>query len=76
MGFAEESQYLYTIFPNASMLMIAYPFIIEGALEELGVYAKCIYNTLRKLKRNSVAVTDILKALMNLPSINAVNSGP
>ncbi|KAK9270446.1 hypothetical protein L1049_026026 [Liquidambar formosana] len=43
----------------------------QGALEELGVYAKCIYKTLRKLKRNAVIVTDILKALMNLPSVNA-----
>ncbi|XP_031283198.1 putative E3 ubiquitin-protein ligase LIN-1 [Pistacia vera] len=42
-----------------------------AALEELGKYAKCIYGTLRKLKRNSVAVTDILKALMNLSSVNA-----
>ncbi|XWS59788.1 hypothetical protein CRYUN_Cryun08bG0151600 [Craigia yunnanensis] len=42
-----------------------------AALEELGKYAKCIYKTLRKLKRNSVAATDILKALMNLPSVNA-----
>lgn len=44
----------------------------QGALEELGVYAKGIYKVLRKLKRNSVVVTDILKALMNLPSVNAM----
>ncbi|KAL5778211.1 hypothetical protein ACOSP7_011137 [Xanthoceras sorbifolium] len=42
-----------------------------AALDELGKYAKCIYGTLRKLKRNSVVVTDILKALMNLSSVNA-----
>ncbi|XVF55313.1 hypothetical protein PTKIN_Ptkin06aG0027300 [Pterospermum kingtungense] len=42
-----------------------------AALEELGKYAKCIYKTLRKLKRNSAVATDILKALMNLPSVNA-----
>ncbi|KAA8537516.1 hypothetical protein F0562_027124 [Nyssa sinensis] len=42
-----------------------------GALDELGVYAKCMYKTVRKLKRNSVMVNDILKALMNLPSVNA-----
>ncbi|KAJ4702129.1 RING-type E3 ubiquitin transferase [Melia azedarach] len=41
------------------------------ALEELGKYAKCIYGTLRKLKKNSSLVTDILKALINLPSVNA-----
>ncbi|CAM8926126.1 unnamed protein product [Rhodiola kirilowii] len=43
----------------------------QGALEELGVYAKSIYNVLRKLKRSSAVVTDILKALINLPSVNA-----
>ncbi|XWS67032.1 hypothetical protein CRYUN_Cryun05aG0251500 [Craigia yunnanensis] len=42
-----------------------------AALEELGNYAKCIRKTLRNLKRNSVAATDILKALMNLSSVNA-----
>ncbi|KAL7175142.1 hypothetical protein ACSBR2_028862 [Camellia fascicularis] len=41
-----------------------------GALNELGVYAKCVYKTLRKLKKNSKMVNDILKALMNLPSVN------
>ncbi|XP_039059934.1 putative E3 ubiquitin-protein ligase LIN-1 [Hibiscus syriacus] len=41
------------------------------AIEELGKYAKCIYKTLRKLKRNSFVATDILKALMNLSSVNA-----
>ncbi|XP_027091219.2 putative E3 ubiquitin-protein ligase LIN-1 isoform X2 [Coffea arabica] len=42
-----------------------------GALNELGVYAKNMYKTLRKLKRNSVVVNDLLKALINLPSIDA-----
>lgn len=42
-----------------------------AALEELGMYAKCIYKTLRKLKKHSVLVADILKALMNLTSVNA-----
>ncbi|OMO97147.1 hypothetical protein COLO4_14846 [Corchorus olitorius] len=43
----------------------------QAALEELGKYAKCIHKTLRKLKRNSVVATDILKALMNLSSVDA-----
>ncbi|XP_022767512.1 putative E3 ubiquitin-protein ligase LIN-1 isoform X2 [Durio zibethinus] len=42
-----------------------------AALEELGKCAKCIYKTLRKLKRNSFVAADILKALMNLSSVNA-----
>ncbi|GMJ08460.1 hypothetical protein HRI_004515200 [Hibiscus trionum] len=42
-----------------------------NAIEELGKYAKCIYKTLRKLKRNSFVAADILKALMNLSSVNA-----
>ncbi|KAF3446786.1 hypothetical protein FNV43_RR11966 [Rhamnella rubrinervis] len=42
-----------------------------AAAKALGVYAKCIYKTLRKLKRNSVVVTDIIKALMNLSSVDA-----
>ncbi|PON93899.1 E3 ubiquitin ligase [Trema orientale] len=41
------------------------------AAKALGVYAKPIYKTLRKLKRNSVVVTDIMKTLMNLPSVDA-----
>lgn len=44
-----------------------------AALEALGVYAKCIYRTLRKLKRNSLVVRDIMEALMNLPSVDAVS---
>ncbi|XP_038714919.1 putative E3 ubiquitin-protein ligase LIN-1 isoform X2 [Tripterygium wilfordii] len=43
-----------------------------AALEEMGKYAKCIYKTLRKLKRHSIVVPDILKALMNLSSIDAM----
>ncbi|KAJ7966871.1 RING-type E3 ubiquitin transferase [Quillaja saponaria] len=41
------------------------------ALQALGAYAKIIYKTLRKLKRYSVVATDIMKTLMNLPSIDA-----
>ncbi|KAG5543008.1 hypothetical protein RHGRI_015935 [Rhododendron griersonianum] len=41
------------------------------ALNELGVYAKCMYKALRKLKRNSTMVNDILKTLINLPSVDA-----
>lgn len=32
-----------------------------------------MYKTLRKLKRNSVVVNDILKTLMNLPAVDAVS---
>lgn len=42
-----------------------------AALEELGKYAKCIYSTLRKLKRSSPVIADVLKSLMNLSSVNA-----
>ncbi|CAK7346186.1 unnamed protein product [Dovyalis caffra] len=42
-----------------------------AALEVLGKYAKCIYRTLRKLKRSSPVITDVLKSLMNLSSVNA-----
>ncbi|XP_077246554.1 putative E3 ubiquitin-protein ligase LIN-1 isoform X2 [Tasmannia lanceolata] len=41
------------------------------ALKELGMYAKGICKTLRKLKRCSVVVADLLKALMSLPSVDA-----
>ncbi|XP_021902519.1 putative E3 ubiquitin-protein ligase LIN-1 isoform X1 [Carica papaya] len=41
------------------------------ALEELGKYAKCIYKALRKLKRNSAVVADVIKALTNMSSVNA-----
>ncbi|KDP36916.1 hypothetical protein JCGZ_08207 [Jatropha curcas] len=42
-----------------------------AALEEMGKYAKCIYKTLRKFKRTSPVITDVLKSLMNLSSVNA-----
>ncbi|KAL3505402.1 hypothetical protein ACH5RR_035243 [Cinchona calisaya] len=42
-----------------------------GALNAMGAYAKNMYKTLRKLKRNSIVVNDLLKALINLPSIDA-----
>ncbi|KAK9946928.1 hypothetical protein M0R45_012367 [Rubus argutus] len=46
-------------------------FVSEpAALEALGVYAKCMYKTLRKLKRSSVVANDIMKALMNLSSVD------
>ncbi|KAK9164469.1 hypothetical protein Syun_005371 [Stephania yunnanensis] len=44
----------------------------QDALKELGMYAKSICKSLRKLKRNSVAVSDIVTALINLPSVNAI----
>lgn len=46
-------------------------FSDPALLEELGKYAKSIYKGVRKLKTNSVVVTDILKALMNISSVNA-----
>lgn len=39
----------------------------------MAVYAKSIWKTLRKLKRSCTVVHDIMKALMNLPSIDAVS---
>ncbi|KAK1419737.1 hypothetical protein QVD17_29029 [Tagetes erecta] len=42
-----------------------------GALGDIGSYAKIMYKTLRKLKKSSVIVSDIMKTLMNLPSVNA-----
>ncbi|KAI3953488.1 hypothetical protein MKW92_021138 [Papaver armeniacum] len=45
--------------------------IISDALKELGMYAKSIWKSLRKLKSSSIVVKDILKALMNLSSVNA-----
>jgi hypothetical protein len=47
--------------------------LILAALELMGAYAKSIYKTLRELKRNSVVVTDIMKALTNLSSVDAVS---
>ncbi|XP_050226972.1 putative E3 ubiquitin-protein ligase LIN-1 [Mercurialis annua] len=47
-------------------------FVIDSAaLDDLEKYAKCIYKTLRKFKRTSSVITDILKSLMNLSSVNA-----
>ncbi|CAI9116943.1 OLC1v1018239C1 [Oldenlandia corymbosa var. corymbosa] len=42
-----------------------------GALNDMGPHAKNLYKTLRKLKCNAVLVDDLLKALINLPSIDA-----
>ncbi|KAL3845328.1 hypothetical protein ACJIZ3_002731 [Penstemon smallii] len=42
-----------------------------GGLNEVGAYAKCIWRTLRRLKKSCTVVHDIMKALMNLPSIDA-----
>nr|GMC54899.1 putative E3 ubiquitin-protein ligase LIN-1 isoform X1 [Ipomoea batatas] len=42
-----------------------------GALNELGVYAKCMCKTLMKLKKHSTVVGDMMKALMTLPCIDA-----
>ncbi|KAM0972721.1 hypothetical protein ACFX13_016402 [Malus domestica] len=41
-----------------------------AALEALRVYAKPIYKTLRKLKKYAFVANDIMKALMNLSSID------
>lgn len=38
----------------------------------MGVDAKNLYKTLRKLKRSSILVDDLLKALINMPSVDAV----
>ncbi|XP_061337548.1 putative E3 ubiquitin-protein ligase LIN-1 [Gastrolobium bilobum] len=40
------------------------------AQEALGVYAKSIYRTLRKLRKYSVVAVDIMKALLNLKSVD------
>ncbi|CAI9763800.1 unnamed protein product [Fraxinus pennsylvanica] len=42
-----------------------------GGLDEVGVYTKSIWKILRKLKKSSTAASDILKALMNLPCVDA-----
>ncbi|KAJ8531170.1 hypothetical protein K7X08_026604 [Anisodus acutangulus] len=42
-----------------------------GELSELGIYAKCLCKSLRKLKKYSTVVGDIMKTLMNLPCIDA-----
>ncbi|KAG9442581.1 hypothetical protein H6P81_018435 [Aristolochia fimbriata] len=41
------------------------------ALKELGVYAKIICKSLRKLRMSSSVTQDIIRALINLPSVNA-----
>lgn len=46
---------------------------VTVALEALGVYAKSIYRTLRKLKKYSVVAGDIMKALLNLKSVDVVS---
>ncbi|KAL0438418.1 UNVERIFIED_CONTAM: putative E3 ubiquitin-protein ligase LIN-1 [Sesamum latifolium] len=49
-------------------------FISEpGGLQEMGLYAKSVWKTLRRLKKNCIVVHDIMKALMNLPSIDAAD---
>ncbi|XP_065880979.1 putative E3 ubiquitin-protein ligase LIN-1 [Euphorbia lathyris] len=49
-------------------------FVLDpAALEEMEKYAKCIYRTLRKFKRTSSVITDVLKSLMNLPCVNATD---
>lgn len=46
---------------------------VSVALEALGVYAKNIYRTLRKLKKHSMVAADIMKALLNLKSVDVVS---
>lgn len=46
---------------------------IAAALEALRVYAKPFYKTLRKLKKYAFVANDIMKALMNLSSIDIVS---
>ncbi|KAK4275107.1 hypothetical protein QN277_018243 [Acacia crassicarpa] len=43
------------------------------ALEALGTYAKSIYKTLRKLKKYRVVSADIIKALLNLKSVDVTS---
>nr|D1FP57.1 RecName: Full=Putative E3 ubiquitin-protein ligase LIN-2; Short=LjLIN; AltName: Full=RING-type E3 ubiquitin transferase LIN-2 [Lotus japonicus]ACL14423.1 putative E3 ubiquitin ligase [Lotus japonicus] len=48
-----------------------YPFISDPTVHEvLRVYAKSIYRILRKLKKYSTVAADILKALLNLNSVD------
>lgn len=54
-------------------LCLTQSLFFSDALNELGVYANCMYKALRKLKRNSTMVNDILKTLINLPSVDAVS---
>ncbi|KAK6115209.1 hypothetical protein DH2020_007478 [Rehmannia glutinosa] len=47
-------------------------FVSEpGGLNEMGVYARSIWKTLRRLRKYCTVVHDIMKALMNLPSIDS-----
>jgi len=41
--------------------------------EALRAYAKRIYRTMRKLKRYSTVAVDIMKALLNLNSVDVVS---
>ncbi|CAN0906288.1 Putative E3 ubiquitin-protein ligase LIN-1 [Linum grandiflorum] len=42
-----------------------------AALQELGKYARCIYKTLRKLKKYSPMISDVLKSLINSSFVDA-----
>ncbi|CAI0382690.1 unnamed protein product [Linum tenue] len=42
-----------------------------AALQELGKYARCIYKTLRKLKKYSPIISDVLKSLINSSFVDA-----
>lgn len=46
---------------------------VSAAHEALRVYAKSIYRILRKLKKYSTVAADILKALLNLNSVDVVS---
>ncbi|CAN1314976.1 Putative E3 ubiquitin-protein ligase LIN-1 [Linum perenne] len=47
-------------------------FITDPAsLQELGKYARCIYKTLRKLKKYSPMISDVLKSLINSSFVDA-----
>lgn len=46
---------------------------VSVAHEALGVYAKSIYRTLRRLKKYSAVPVDIMKALLNLKSVDVVS---
>jgi len=46
---------------------------VAAVHEVLRVYAKSIYRILRKLKKYSTVAADILKALLNLNSVDVVS---
>lgn len=69
---ASEVMFTHNVFMSLQMKINSNSLNI-AALEALGVYVKCIYRTLKKLKRNSLVVRDIMEALMNLPSVDAVS---